>query len=343
MQKIVIHQPGGYDRLVLETHADLKPGPEEVLIAVHAAGVNYADIVIRWGLYASAKQLIGYPITPGFEVAGTVVAVGSQVRRFWVGDAVMGIPQFGGYASQVTIPEGRVFPKPRGFSMEEAAGFIAVFLTAYHALFQNIVLRSGMKLLIHSAAGGVGGALVQLGKIAQGECVGVVGSSHKIAAVKALGADHVIDKSQEPLWARAKALAPRGYDVVLDGNGPATLKESFRHLAPMGKLISYGFHSMFPKRGGHLNYLQLAFNYLKIPRFNPVTLGQQNKSIVGFNLSFLFGYQELLEEAMDDLLAWVHQGKIKAPLTTAFAAKDVAKAHQALESGQTIGKLVLRF
>jgi synaptic vesicle membrane protein VAT-1 len=341
MRKIVIHKAGSYDQLRVEEHPDPTPGPGEVLVAVEAAGVNYADCIVRMGLYESAKKYVGWPITPGFEVAGTALAVGAGVTDIDPGAHVFGVTRFGGYATRLVVPRHQVFALPKGFSAREAAGFPAVYMTAYYALCELVRLRPGMSILVHSAAGGVGGALLQISKIAGCRVVGVVGGPHKVEAAERLGADAVIDKSREPLWAAAERHAPEGYDVVLDANGVETLKESYRHVATAGKLVIYGFHTMIPRKGGRPSYPKLAVDFLRTPRFNPLDLCNENKSVLAFNLSYLFERTDLLREGMDKLLGWVEEGRIRAPPVAAFPLEDVAEAHRAIESGTTVGKLVL--
>jgi NADPH:quinone reductase-like Zn-dependent oxidoreductase len=341
MRKIVIHAAGGHDRLRLEEHPDPIPTAGEVLVDVRAAGVNYADCVVRMGLYESAKKYVGWPITPGFEIAGTVAALGEGVTDLAPGARVFGVTRFGGYASRVVIPRHQVFALPERLTIEQAAGFPAVFMTAYFALHELLRLRPGMTVLVHSAAGGVGGALLQLGKIAGCRMVGVVGASHKVDIAKLLGATAVVDKSREPLWRAAERLAPEGYDVILDANGVETLRQSSRHLAPAGKLVVYGFHTMLPRQGGRPNYAKLALDFLRTPRFNPLDLCNDNKSVLAFNLSYLFHRTDILREGMERLMGWVDEGRIQAPPVQTFPLERVAEAHRALESGSTVGKLVL--
>lgn len=340
--KIVIPKPGGYARLEYHEFPDLRPAAGEVCVAVEAAGVNYADCAVRWGLYESAKRFVGYPITPGFEFAGKILALGEGVEGWEVGEAVFGVRLFGSYASQVCVPPHQLWRLPAGWAMEEAAGFPGVHFTAYHALYQQMRLKPGMQVLVHSAAGGVGTALLQLGKVAGCEMTGVVGSSHKVATVRAYGGDHVIDKSSQDVWAEAERIAPEGFDVVLDANGYATLRQSWEHVRPTGKLVIYGFHTMLPRQGGRLNWPKLIWGWLKTPRFNPIDLPNQNKSIISFNLSFLFDRKDLLEEGMADLLRWIAAGKLKPPVTRTFPLSQAAEAHRAIESGMSVGKLILK-
>ncbi|MDH3560472.1 MAG: medium chain dehydrogenase/reductase family protein [Gammaproteobacteria bacterium] len=341
MRKVVIHKPGGYDRLAIEEHPDLAPGPDEVLIDVAAIGVNYADCVTRMGLYASAKHYVGYPITPGFEVAGTVSACGEGVTDLLPGTRVMAITRFNAYATQLVVPHSQVFALPGRLSLEQAAGFSGIALTAWFGLFELAHPRAHESILVHSAAGGVGSMLVQLGKLADCRVIGVVGATHKVEAVHALGADAVIDKSARDLWAEAERLTPDGYDIILDANGIATLGQSYRHLAPLGRLVVYGFHSMLPQTGGLPNRLKLAWHYWRTPRFNPFSLTTHNRSVLGFNLSFLFDRTGLMTEGLQQLLRWLDEGRLGMPAVTCYPFEQVARAQRELESGQTVGKLVL--
>jgi NADPH:quinone reductase-like Zn-dependent oxidoreductase len=293
------------------------------------------------GLYRSAKEFVGWPVTPGFEVAGIVHKVGANVDDLEVGTRVFAVTLFNGYATEVCVQRRYAFPIPDGLGFEQAAGFPSVFLTAYFALHELAHPRRGAKVLIHSAAGGVGGCLVQLAKRAGCEVTGVVGAGHKIPQVVAHGADHVIDKSAEDLWAAAERIAPTGFDVICDANGKATLKRSYDHLRRAGKLVVYGFHTMIPKKGGRPNWLKLAADYLTTPRFNPMQLTMESKSVLAFNLSYLYDRTDILEHAMGELLEWLSAGEITAPPVTTYPFVDVARAHRDIESGQTTGKLIL--
>ncbi len=341
MQKVVIHRPGGFERLELVEAPSLEPGPNEVVVGTRSIGVNFADCVVRMGLYSSAKDYVGWPITPGFEFSGIVLRVGSNVTSCRVGDEVFGVSRFGAYASEVCVEEEFVYPLPAGLDLASAGGFLVASLTAWYGLRELSKLRPGMRVLVHSAAGGVGSILVQIAKICGAEVAGVVGATHKVDVVRALGADRVIDKSRENLWAAAKAFAPDGFDVVLDANGVETLRSSYRALRPTGRLVVYGFHSMLSRGSGRRNWLKLAWTFARTPRFDPLDMTDSNRAVLAFNLSYLFEQSWRLRESMDELLAWLGDGRLKIASVTEYALTDVRRAHEDLQSGKTVGKLVL--
>ena len=341
MRKVVIHRRGGYDQLRLEEHPSAPLPSGAVRIAVEAAGVNYADCVVRMGLYKSARDYVGWPITPGFEVAGTIVEVGEGVHDRREGDRVIAVTRFGGYADEVVVPATQVFALPRGFTAIEAASFPAVHLTAEYAIGTLARCSRGDWVLVHSAAGGVGMALVRLARHLQCHVVGVVGAAHKVDHARAAGATAVIDASNDDLWRAAEQLRPEGYDAIFDANGISTLRRSYQHVAPTGRLVVYGFASMLPRAGERMRWLRLGWDWLRTPRFDPFALTNENRSVMGFNLSYLFDHLGLLHATMDKLLTLAAEGVLPPPPVTAYPLRDVAAAHRDLESGRTVGKLVL--
>jgi len=345
MRQIVIHKPGGYDRLRIEESPDPVPAPDQALVDVAAAGVNYADCVARMGLYASARELVGYPLVVGFEVAGTLAEVHPNGHGLETGDRVVGVTLFGGYSSRVALPVRQLFKVPDNISLEDAAGVPTVFLTAWWALHRLASVRAGDSVLVHSAAGGVGGALVQIARLAGCRVVGVVGAPHKIAVAREMGCHAVIDKSSEDLWSAARTQAPTGFDIILDANGYPTLAAGYEHLAPGGRLVVYGFASMLPKsspRGrGRPSWPRLLTGWIRTPRFNPLNMTRDNKSVLAFNLSFMEEKAEALAEGMRWILGEMAQGRLKPLPVTTVPFDSVGAAHRALESGKTTGKLVL--
>lgn len=338
--RVVIHRPGGHEQLRMEPFTVRTAGPGEVQIEVHAAGVNFADCIVRMGPYESAKHYVGWPITPGFEVAGRVLAIGPGVTTFREGDEVIAVSRFDGYATHLTVPAVQVFARPATLTVAQAAAFPAVHLTAWWAMHELAHPRPGGTLLVHSAAGGVGQALCGLGRIAGCRVVGVVGHASKLDAARNAGAQEVLTAGPD-LRTRLAAVAPKGFDAVFDASGPETLRLSWDLLAPGGKLVVYGFHTMFRRGAQRPSWPRLVWGWLRLPRFNPVDMTGANKSLLAFNLSYLFDRTDFLTEAMTQLLAWQADGRLPAPPVTTFALDRVADAHRALESGMTTGKLVL--
>jgi synaptic vesicle membrane protein VAT-1 len=309
-----------------------------VRVRVRAAGINFADLMVRLGFYEAAKSL--YPMTPGFEFAGVVAE--SRSSRWKPGDEVLGITRFGAYAEELSVDERQLWALPAGWTFEQAAALPAVQLTAYYGLFRAARVLPEETVLVHSAAGGAGGAFLAQAKAAGCRAVAVVGGAHKAELCRTLGADAVIVRAEQDLWKEAERLAPKGYDAIFDANGVSTLREGYKRLAPGGRLVVYGFAEILP-RGGSLNPVTLAYNYLSVPKFSPLHMTGANRGVLGFNVVYLFDRLDLAGQAMRQVLAWVAEKKIPKPPVKAFPWRDVAQAHQLLSEGQTTGKLVLRF
>lgn len=341
MKTIYIEKAGGYDQLKFKEIPTPKPGKGEILIENKACGINFADCCVRMGLYKSATEFVGWPITPGFETSGIIAEVGEGVQNFSKGQKVIAFTLFNGYAPHLVVPEDQVFLLPDHLDFAHGAALPTIFLTAYYALYELAHIKKKDLILVHSAAGGVGSALVQLALQAECQVIGVVGSSHKVDYVKHLGAHAVIDKSTQNLWKEAEKWAPEGYDVILDANGAESLRHDYHHLSPGGKLVVYGFHSMFSKGRGKPNWFKMLWHYLKTPRFNPFCMTSDNHSILAFNLSFMFKKKNILKDDFQILLKWIQERKLVLPHIKTYPFERVADAHRDLESGQTLGKLVL--
>lgn len=343
MQKIIVRRPGSYKRLeTIEEREPLLP-EGNALVRTVSIGVNFADVVVRLGLYPSAKKYVGWPITPGFEFSGVVERLGGgkNPESLRVGDKVVGVTRFGAYAGQIAVPYRQLFRLPPAVGLIEAGAIPVASLTAYYALQVLGSAAPGKKVLIHSAAGGVGSAMVQMAKIFGCQVVGVVGSPSKVDFVRLLGAEVVIDKSREPLESRLREVCPGGFDLILDANGAGSMRQGYRALRPTGRLILYGAHTMLTRGSGRPNWLKLAWDYLRTPRFNPLDMINENKSVLAFNLSYLFDEQELLREAFAKILGWYSEGLLRLPQIEEYPMSEVADAHQALQSGKTMGKLTL--
>eukprot|EP00929_Paragymnodinium_shiwhaense_P037878 TRINITY_DN20095_c0_g3_i1.p1 TRINITY_DN20095_c0_g3~~TRINITY_DN20095_c0_g3_i1.p1 ORF type:complete len:428 (-),score=109.45 TRINITY_DN20095_c0_g3_i1:128-1411(-) len=319
-----------------------------VVVRNKAFSINYADICIRWGLYESALRFVGWPIVPGFDIAGVVedAAAGS---KFKPGDKIFGCSMFGAYSSRVVVPERQIMRMPESLSFAAAASLPAVAATALHAvhlagLWPNEAVSTSRPALVHSAAGGVGDMLCQILKLRGIKVVGIVGSSSKTKACKA---DIVVDKSTEDWAAAAGRHAPDGYCCAFDANGVATLGTSYKLLARNGRLVVYGFHSNLPKVDGGLatlspwTWLRMGLDLLRMPRFDPMELTLTSKAVLGFNLSFFADEHELVAKYLAQLQEWVQNKQIAAPDVTAFDIEKVRESHLALQSGRTVGKMVV--
>jgi NADPH:quinone reductase-like Zn-dependent oxidoreductase len=229
---------------------------------------------------------------------------------------------------------------PQSFSLSQGAAFPAVYATANYCLNQIFNLYPGSKILVHSAAGGVGSALIQLAKLKNHYVVGIVGHPSKIDHIKKLNCDDAFDKSAPNFkWDQIKAKYPEGFDAVYDANGYTTLQTSYDFLRSTGKLVVYGSHSLIPKSGGKLNYIKAAWGLFKTPKFDAMKMITDNKSLICFNVSFLFSEKQILQDNVKSLIESASQ--ITPPKVTVFKFSEVVKAHQLIESGLSVGKIVL--
>jgi len=376
---VVIGRPGGGEQLRLIT---LKPGvatrgynlghgpfteplrttndlpddddnipPDCVVLRNRAFSVNYADCCIRWGLYESANKFVGYPICPGFDIAGTVERVGKDVKDYKIGDRVFGCSLFGAYSSRVLVPALHLRPVPLDYTFAQAAAVPTVSLTALYALFLagHYPTKSQFNnkaVLIHSAAGGVGGMLVQMCKLlGLSPIVGVVGRTNKVEAAQALGCDVVIDKQSTPdIWAAAEEAAPDGFASIFDSSGVATLAQSYNHVAATGRLIVFGFHTNLPVAQDSLSpleWIKMAFRMQRMPKFDPMQMGSENKAVLAFNLSFFSNEREMLSSLFEQILQWIKEGKLQCPRVLELPMEQIREAHDLIQTGTTVGKIVL--
>lgn len=324
-----------------------------IVLKIRAFSINYADCAMRWGLYESANKFVGWPIVPGFDVAGVVEKVADEDDSgFQVGDYVYGATFFGAYSTRVLVPTSQLRKMPSNLSMAQAASLPAASLTALYLLYLGgqfpIDLSprpNNRSILIHSAAGGVGGMVVQMAKlVGMSQVVGVVGRTAKVESAKDLGCDVVIDKSEQDLWKEASAATPSGYAVVADANGVSTLQDSFDHLAPTGRLIIFGFHSNLPMGNDMLDpfeWIRMIQKMGRMPKFDPMKLTTSNKSVLGFNLSFFVDEIEMLGTLYDKITEWVQNGDLQCPRVIEMDMNEIAEAHALIQSGKSVGKIVM--
>ena len=238
MRALVCSELGPPSKLSVATIEDPVPAPSEVVVDVEAAGLNFPDTLIIEGKYQFKPEL---PFTPGGEAAGVISAVGEGVSHLSVGQRVIALSTYGAFAERWAVPSTGVIPIPDALDFESAAGFGLTYGTSYHALVQRARLQAGETLLVLGAAGGVGSAAIEIGKYLGAEVIAAASTPEKLAFASDLGADHVIDYSNESLRDRLKEITPSGVDVVYDPVGGSYTEQAFRSLAWNGRHLVVGF------------------------------------------------------------------------------------------------------
>jgi len=337
-RRVAITRVGGPDVLRVQEFQAPPPASGEIAVAVRAAGVNFADVFCRLGLYEAAPPI---PFAPGFEVAGEVAAAGAGVTGFRPGDRVLAVTRFGGYASRVNVAAALARPLPSGWSFEEGAAFPVAFLTAWHGLVTIGRLGAGETVVVQSAAGGVGTAACQIARALGARVIGTVGSEAKRETARAAGASEVLVSRTYDVWDEIAGMSP-GVDLIFDAVGGRGLRRGFRALRHGGRLVSYGFASMMP-RGGMRNWPLLAWRWLRTPRFSPFELTFQNRTAAGFNLVHLFDRVELFEQSFLRLEELAASGRINPWIGAVFPYTQAAAAHERIQSRGSTGKLILAF
>lgn len=336
MRQIWITKIGSPEVLHVREAPDPKPSAGEVRIRVHAAGINFADLMARVGLYPDAPKL---PCVVGYEVSGTIDEVGAGVTDFKAGDRVFGMPHFGGYTDTLVIPAEMTFMMPRAMSFEEAAALPVVYLTAYNMMLFNGNLREGSSVLIHSAAGGVGLAAIQIAKTRNCVIYGTASKS-KHAFLREQGCDHPIDSSGD-LTAQMRAVMgnSRGLDLVLDPVGGKSWTEGYDLLGPCGRLVAFGLSSA--SAGKTRNLLHAAGQLLRIKKWSPMKLMEDNKTVGGTNMGHLFDRLDLLRPQFLGLLEMYDAGKIKPRIDKTFTFDEAPLAHHYIHDRKAMGKVLL--
>jgi NADPH:quinone reductase-like Zn-dependent oxidoreductase len=337
MRQVWITRVGPPEVLELREAPDPAPKPGEVQIRVRASGVNFADIMARLGLYPDSPKL---PAVVGYEVAGDIGAVGEGVTRA-VGEKVFAITRFGGYSDVVCVPEAQAMPLIDGMTYEEGAAIPVNYLTAYQMLIQMGALKSGERVLVHSAAGGVGLASIDLCRIYGAEVIGTASAS-KHGLLRERGAAHLIDYNTQDYEAEVKRLTSgRGVHIVLDAMGGEHWRKGYRCLAPTGRLVMFGFsNAATGKTRSILSFLLAA---LKTPWFSfpPPRLMNDNKALIGVNLGHMWDQTELLAGWLRQLLAWRNEGKIHPTVGARFPLAEAPAAHHYIQDRKNVGKVVL--
>lgn len=337
MRQSQVTRSGGPEVLKLVELPSPPLGPGQVRIKVHFAGLNFADLAARAGLYGPAPRP---PFAPGFEVAGEVVEIGAGVSGLSVGDRALAATRFGGYTDELVVAEPYARRIPDELGMQEAAALTVQYLTAYHALTESARARRGEWVLVHAVAGGVGTAAAQLCNHLGLTVIGTASTDEKLAFAREQGAHHLVNYAREDFVARvAELTGGRGVDVALDANGGPSFRKSMRCLARGGRLVVYGAAELFPH--SPLDWGRVALDFARQPWFTPFQLIERNVGVVGLQVLLLWDELETLGREMDELIALAERGVIRPRVDRIFPLADAAEAHRYLLARRTRGKALL--
>jgi NADPH:quinone reductase-like Zn-dependent oxidoreductase len=335
VRQVVIARHGAADALELREAAEPTPAAGEVRIRVRAAGVNFADLLARIGLYPDAPAP---PMVPGYEVAGVVDAVGPDITSVHPGERVLALTKFGGYADAVVVPAAHVYRFPGTLSDAEAAAVPVAYLTAAIALHRMACVSAGDVVLIHNAGGGVGIAATQLARLRRATVIGTA-SAAKHDALRRFGVDHPIDYRHTNVTSEVRRLTRgRGADVILDSIGGRTFGESYRLLAPLGRLVMLGLSSMASPRRSRWRMLR---SWWAMKPFDPLSLINRNRGVFGLHLGHLWDEGPRLQPLMDLLMTELGAGRIVPVVARTFPLEAAAEAHRFIEGRANIGKVIL--
>jgi NADPH:quinone reductase-like Zn-dependent oxidoreductase len=337
MRALVITEHGPPEVLRVQERPDPEPGPGQVRVRVRAAGINFADLMARVGLYPEAPAP---PCVVGYEVAGDVESLGDGVEGLAVGQRVMGGCRFGGYAELVVTEPGDLVPLPEDWTYAEGAALTVAYATAYAGLIRYGGLRAGERVLIQAAAGGVGIAATQIAKLTGAEVFGTASPS-KHDAIRGFGVDHPVDYRTHDVTDEVRRITGEKHplDLAMDAIGGRSFRQSFSLLRTGGRLVCFGASEV---QAGERRSRARALRVLaQMPRYSPFTLMRQSKSVIGLNMLALWDAKRSMEEYIDPLSDWTSQGAIRPVVAQTFPLERGADAQRYVHARENVGKVVL--
>jgi NADPH:quinone reductase-like Zn-dependent oxidoreductase len=337
VRALVITEHGAPEVLKVEERPDPSPGPGEVRVRVRAAGINFADVMARAGLYPDAPKP---PCVVGYEVAGEIDEVGPEVEGFTVGQRVMAGTRFGGYAELAVAKQSALVPLPDDWSFEEGAALPVNYATAYAGIVRYGAVGEGERILVQAAAGGVGIAATQIAKLRGAEVFGTA-SAYKHDAIRGFGVDHAIDYRSQDFVKEVRRIggSKQPLDLVMDAIGGRSFWRSWSVLGAGGRLVCFGASSLV---GGEKRDVRTALKSLvQTPVFHPVPMMSQSKAVIGLNMLTLWDAKGSLDEYIDPLSGWITEGKLRPVVAEAFPLERGADAHRFILERRNVGKVVL--
>jgi NADPH:quinone reductase-like Zn-dependent oxidoreductase len=341
MRAVMITRHGGPEVLAVRELADPAVEPGQVRIEVHAAGINFADLMARSGMYPDAPPL---PSVVGYEVAGTVESVGEGVESRAAGDRVMAATRFGGHAELCTVPARDVLPLPAEMSFEQGAAVPVNYGTAYAGVVLMGGLREGDRLLVHAAAGGVGIAATQIAAARGAEVFGTA-SAAKHDAIRAQGVDHAIDYRTTDFEAEVMRLTDgEGIDIAFDAIGPTSFRKDYRLLRPGGRLVCYGLSEVQSGEGRDLAAAVKGLVRMitaTMPWWKSMAIMNENKGVFGLNMLHWWDREGSLDRVVTPLADDLAAGRLEPVVAASFPFDDAAAAHRFIHERRNVGKVVL--
>jgi NADPH:quinone reductase-like Zn-dependent oxidoreductase len=330
MRAVVITKHGGPDVLQVQEKPDPALGAGQVRIDVAAAGINFADVMARMGLYADAPKT---PCVVGYEVAGTILELGEGVQGLAVGQRAFAGTQFGGYASQVVVPADDVVALPPALSFEQGAAIPVNYATAWAGLLGYGSLQRGERVLVHSAGGGVGIAATQIAKRAGAEVYGTA-SPGKHDRIREVGVDRALDYTK-PGWEKG---LPQ-FDVILDAVGGKSFRTSYELLRPGGRLVAFGASAVVS--GQRRNLATALRTVVRMPRFNMIKQMSESKAVIGLNMLTLWKDRGTLQPWIAPLREMLDDGAIEPVVGGVFEFEQAGAAQTTITERRNVGKVVL--
>lgn len=336
MRQVVFRRNGPPDVLEVQEGPDPQPGPGQVRVRVAAAGVNFADVMARLGVYQDAPPL---PSVVGYEVSGTIEAVGDGVDASRIGEGVVAMTRFGGYSDVVVVDDAQAARRPEGIDPVHAAAIPVTGLTAWMILHVLGRIREGDRVLVLGAGGGVGLMALDMLREVGAEPWGAA-SPGKHARLTERGWPHLVDYRQ-PDWTDRLAAQVDGFDLVLDPVGGSSWGTSLDLLRPGGRLVAYGMSANAV--GERRSMLTVLRNLLSVPwlRLMPIHLINENKGLLGVNMGRLWDEGPRVRQWLDEVLARVADGRITPDVHATVPFSQAAEAHRILQDRENLGKVLL--
>ena len=336
MRQVVTTKNGGIEVLEVQDAPDPVASAGEVVIQVKAAGLNFADILARQGLYPDGPKK---PCVMGYEVAGLIGATGDGVDSSLVGKPVVAMTRFRGQAEKVVVGVHQIFEKPESLSFEQAAAIPVNYLTAYALLVVMGGLREGEAVLIHNAGGGVGLAAIDIAKKIGAVTYGTA-SPGKHEFLRERGLDHPIDyRNQDWLPVLKQLTNDRGVELVLDPIGGSHWKKSYAALRTTGRLGMFGVSTA--SANGLKGKLKLIKAAVQMPRFHPLSLLSKNRGVFGLNLGHMWHEPEKVGQWVGAIMEGINEGWVRPYVDKAFPFNEAGAAHSYMEERKNTGKVIL--